>query len=226
MQLKYETQELVPEDLKESFVEFKDGDQSSWIHKDLAEAKKEAYRFKGDLTNAQKLAQEKADKLKAFEDAEADRQAEKERIELESKKKNGQHDEILEDFKSKSQAEIDAREARIKELEESIKNKEKSAVVNDLAGLGIDSTRTALKRLVEQDLQFGDNGSLVVMQDGKATSMTVDEYKAKLPELYPYLVGESHSKGGQANGGNGSGSPSGTKLKLSNTTQGYLANLK
>ncbi len=89
MQLQYDTQDAVPEDLRESFVEFKDGDKTLFMHKDLAETKKEAYRFKGDLTHAQKLAQEKSERLQALELAEKERQADLEAKELESKKKTG-----------------------------------------------------------------------------------------------------------------------------------------
>lgn len=200
MQLQYDTQDAVPEDLRESFVEFKDGDKTLFMHKDLAETKKEAYRFKGDLTHAQKLAQEKSERLQALELAEKQRQEDLEAQELESKKKNGQHEEILEHFKTQAQREKEELQAKLDELSGSIKQKEKTAVVNDLASMGTDSTRAALKRLIDQDLDFSEDGSLVVLENGKATSISLDEYKGKLKELYPYLISESHGKGGGRNG--------------------------
>lgn len=219
MQIEYATLEEIPEDSRESFEEFKDGDTTMFIHKQLAETKKEFYRTKGDLTHAQKAAQDKSDRLQALEDAEALRIKDREQAELESKKKNGQHEEILADWKAKSEATLSAKDAQIKELEDGIKNKEKSSVVSDIAALGTDSTRAALKRLVDQDLAFSEDGNLVVMQDGKATSTTIEEYKSKLVDLYPSLVRESHAKGGKANGNSGSGSPTSGKnrSKMSRT---------
>tara|TARA_B100000768_G_scaffold181102_1_gene202880 strand:+ start:1264 stop:1974 length:711 start_codon:yes stop_codon:yes gene_type:complete len=214
MQLQYDTQDAVPEDLRESFVEFKDGDKTLFMHKDLAETKKEAYRFKGDLTHAQKLAQEKSERLQALELAEKERQADLEAKELESKKKNGQHEEILEHFKTQAQRKEEELQAKLDELSGSIKQKEKTAVVNDLASMGTDSTRAALKRLIDQDLDFGEDGSLVVLENGKATSINLDEYKGKLKELYPYLISESHGKGGGRSGALGSGGSGGVPATL------------
>jgi hypothetical protein len=214
MQLQYDTQEAVPEDLRESFVEFKEGDKTLFMHKDLAETKKEVYRFKGDLTHAQRLAQEKSERLQALELEEQQRQADLEARELESKKKNGQHEEILEHFKTQAQKEKEALQAKLDELSGSIKQKEKAAVVNDFSSIGTDSTRGILKRLIEQDLDFSEDGSLVVLEEGKATSVTLDEYKVKLKDLYPHLVSESHAKGGGRKGSLGSGGTGGVPATL------------
>lgn len=213
MQLTYETQEAVPEDLRESFVEFKDGDQSSWIHKDLAETKKEFYRTKGDLTQTQRKQQEALERLQQLEDAERLRNEEAEKKELESKQKNGQFDEILNDFKTKAQQREEDLKNQLAELSGKIRNEKKAGVINDLAALGTDSTRTALKRLIAQDLDFGEDGNLIVIEDGKASSTTIEEYKTKLKDLYPSLVSESHGKGGQGKGGNGSFTPNSTNVK-------------
>ena len=225
MQLQYEDVNEVPEELKESFVEFKEGDKTVFMHKDLAETKKEFYRQKGDLTQAQRIAQEESERRKALEAAEAERQAEKERLELDAKKKNGQYEEILDHQKAQHEKEKADLKRENDELKNSMKAEKKNAVVNDLAALGTDSTRAALKRLIDQDLAFADSGELVVIENGKATSLTIAEYKAKLADLYPSLVSESHGKGGIGKGGTGSASTKNDVKKLSNQTQGYLANL-
>lgn len=219
MQLQYETQDQVPEDLRESFVEFNEGDKTLFMHKDLAETKKQLYRTKGDLTHTEKSAKEKAERLKALEDAEALRQQEREQADLENKKKNGQHEEILEDYKTKAEQREAELKAHLEELQGNIRNEKKSTVVSDIAALGTDSTRSTLKRLVDQDLAFGEDGNLVVMQDGKATSTTIEEYKSKLVDLYPSLVRESHAKGGKATGGTGSGSLQGKKRSTMSRTE-------
>lgn len=200
MQLQYDTQDAVPEDLRESFVEFKDGDKTLFMHKDLAETKKEAYRFKGDLTHAQKLAQEKSERLQALELAEKQRQEDLEAKELESKKKNGQHEEILEYERAKwakEKADILAEKEELKT--ERLKDK-KQVEVARLSALGTEKTKVSLDMHINNDIQFDENDNFVIYIDGKATSLTISEYKAKLPELYPHLIGESHAKGGKTKG--------------------------
>ena len=204
MNLQYETLDDVPEDLKESFVEFKEGDKTLFLHKDLADTKREFYRTKGDLTQAQRKQQEALERLQALEDAENKRQRELEEKDLESKQKNGQYEEILNDFKTKAQQREEELKRQLDELNSNVRNEKKSAVVSELSSLGTEHTRDALKRLIALDLDFGDDGSLIVMENGKASSTTIAEYKAKLKDLYPSLVGESHGKGGQGKGGNGS----------------------
>lgn len=206
MQLQYDTHDAVPEDLRESFTEFKDGENTVFIHKDLAEAKKEAFRFKGDLTQTQKKQQEALERLQQLEQAENTRKSELEAKELESKKKNGQHEEILEHFKTQAEKEKAELKSQLEELTNSVRNENKASVVNELASLGVTEHRATFKRLIDLDLTFGEDGGLVVIEDGKASSTTVEQYKAKLKELYPAFVGESHGKGGVSKGaGSGSG---------------------
>ena len=229
MQLQYDDLETVPEDLRENFVEFKEGDKTVFMHKELAETKKEFYRSKGDLTQAQKAAQEKAERLQALEDAEANRVADKEAAELESKKKNGQHEEILNDFKTKAEQREAELKTQLDELNGSIRNEKKNSVVSDLSALGTDSTRPALKRLIAQDLDFGEDDNLIVIEDGKASSTTVEEYKAKLKDLYPSLTSGSHGSGGLGKGGTGSVGALGSKnqaaedAKKKGDLNGYLS---
>lgn len=206
MQLQYYTQDAVPEDLRESFVEFKDGDNTVFMHKDLAETKKEFYRAKGDLTHAQKAAQDKAERLQALELAEQERQSLVEQQELESKKKNGQHEEILEHYKTQAQQREDALKAQLDELTNSVRNEKKAALVSKLSAVGTNETRPILERLIGIDIDFADDGGFIVLENGKASSLSVDEYKGKLKELYPQLIGESHGKGGTSNGALGSSS--------------------
>jgi len=204
MILQYEALDDVPEDLKESFIEFKEDGKTLFLHKDLAETKREFYRTKGDLTQAQRKQQEALERLQALEEAENKRQRELEEKDLESKQKNGQYEEILNDFKTKAQQREEELKRQLDELNSNVRNEKKSAVVSELSSLGTEHARNTLKRLIASDLDFGDDGSLIVMENGKASSTTIAEYKAKLKDLYPFLVGESHGKGGNGKGGNGS----------------------
>lgn len=206
MKLQYETLDDVPAELKESFVEFKEGDQTLFLHKDLAETKKEFYRTKGDLTQTQRQQQAALERLQQLEDAERLRNEELERAKLEKMETSGQHKEILEHQKAKFEQEKADLAAKLQALEDSVKSEKKAAIVSKLSSVGTSETRPILERLISLDLDFGEDGNLIVIENGKASSTSVDEYAAKLKFLYPQLVGESHGKGGQSKGaGSGCG---------------------
>lgn len=54
MQLQFDSKADIPVESAESFVEFQEGEKTVFMHKDLAESKKTAYRFQGQMTNLQK----------------------------------------------------------------------------------------------------------------------------------------------------------------------------
>lgn len=54
MKLQFENEADVPQESKDSFVEFKVDGNNVWMHKDLAEQKKEGFRTQGQLTNLKK----------------------------------------------------------------------------------------------------------------------------------------------------------------------------
>ncbi len=204
MQLQYDTQEdlnsEVPEDKRDLYVEFKDGDKTLFMHKELAETKKEAYRYKGDLTHVQRTAQEKTDRLQALELAEKERQELLEEKELASKKEKGQYDEILEHQKNSYEKKLADITAEKEQLINEARKGKKEALVTKLSSVGTNDTRDILKRLIESDLTFNEDGGFIVLENGKASSISVEEYASKLKDLYPALVGESHGKGGSSKG--------------------------
>lgn len=54
MQLQFENESEVPAESKDSFVQFEQDGKQVFMHKDLAESKKTAFRFQGQMTNLQK----------------------------------------------------------------------------------------------------------------------------------------------------------------------------
>lgn len=50
MQLQYENQAEIPVGSEESFIEFEQNGKNLWMHKDLAESKKTAFRFQGQVS--------------------------------------------------------------------------------------------------------------------------------------------------------------------------------
>lgn len=206
MQIKVDSLDSIDEGMRDHFVPFKEGDKEIFVHKDLADTMKDKFRIQGDLTNLSAKFDGMKERLTQFEEAERQRAAEKEQRELDDKKKNGKLDEVVADYERRLGETKQQYEDRINTLIADSRNKEKSSVVSDLSTLATKSGQTALKRLIAQDIDFTDDGEMIVLQDGKATSLSIEEYKAKLPELYPSLVAEVQSSGGQAKGGLGGGS--------------------
>jgi len=54
MQLQHDNQADIPSGDEADFVEFEQDSKTIWMHKDLAESKKTAFRFQGQMTNLQK----------------------------------------------------------------------------------------------------------------------------------------------------------------------------
>ena len=70
-ELQYDSQDQIPEEFKDLFVEWKDGDDTKFIHAQMAEIKKELFKTQGDYTQlknkqdtiAQKAKEEAAQEL-------------------------------------------------------------------------------------------------------------------------------------------------------------------
>lgn len=205
MQLRFEDKSAIPEDSADNFVEFKEGDKTVFLHKDLAEAKKEAFRFKGDLTRAQEEQESMAERLERLEQERQERERQDEARKHEELKKSGKTKEIEEAWKSK----LEQTENQWKEKYESLQGEylgsKKQALISDLAQAGTDDTRKDLSRLIAQDIKLNEKGEFVVLDEsGKQTADTIEEYKASIAKRYPALV-----RGSQSSGGNGKGASAG-----------------
>jgi chromosome segregation ATPase len=204
LELQYDSKDAIPEDFQDSFTEFKDGDKTVYVHKDLAEARKEQYRLKGDLSEAQKKAESANSRLTELERAEQERkerEQQRERDELEGK---GQYKEILEDEKRRHGETKKQYDERIAKLQKQLRDKELSSVISKVEAKAPEKSRKELARIAKLDFDFNEDGELVVLdENGKATSQSVDDYLASLPERYPTLVSAVQSNGGKGKGGRG-----------------------
>lgn len=206
MQLQYTDKSELPEGQSDSFVEFNEGDKVTFIHKDLAAAKKESYRAKGDLTDLQNKLQNVSSKLSEYESREKERLDNERNADEQAKIKGGRAEEIIEDLKRQLGETTKDYEERLNRVNADARAKDKKAVIKDLSAAATKSGKSALERLISQDLDFDDNGSLIVLDaDRKATGKTIEQYKAELANLYPSLVSGVQSQGGVANGATGGG---------------------
>jgi hypothetical protein len=208
MQIKYDSLDQIEDSLKDSFVKWKDGDKEIYVHKQYADDMKEHFRLKGDHTELKTKFEDNQVKLDALSLAESERKKREDQDSLNDKKKNGKFDEIITDWENKYQT----KEQELESMRKERLNDKKQITVERLASMGTDASRSKLARLIDQDLSFDDNGTLVVLNgEGKATSQTMKEYEGTLRDLYPELVKEVHSNGGKGNGGyNGGGGVSKT----------------
>lgn len=206
MKLKYESKDAIPEDSIDDFVEFKEGDAIVYLHADLAEERKARYRSQGDNTEMSKKLEDQAKTIQRLIDAEEARKAEKEQEEFDSKSKNGQHQEIIDDLKNKIELTNSEWESKYNELVSKTLEEKKQSIVQGLSSLAVQGAEKQLSRLISLDFSFNENGDIIVLDEsGKATSGTLEDYKRTLGERYPHLVAEV-----QPNGGMGKGSTGGT----------------
>lgn len=204
MKLRYESKDELPQDLADSFVEFKEGEAVVYLHKDLAEQKKELFRLKGDFTELNKKYGEQSEKVQKILQQEEERQRQREQEEEQNKLKGGQHQEIIDDLKKRLTDKDSEWQQKYNDLIADVRNKEKRAIVAELSTLATESTKKELTRLIALDLSFDENGSIIVLDEsGKATSATLDEYKATLKDRYPSLVAEVQPRGGMGQGNAG-----------------------
>ena len=208
IELQYEDKSAIPEDLADNYVEFKEGDKTLFMHKDLAETKKALYRTKGDYTKLSSDFETTKERLQRLEDERKERERQEAERKEKNLKDNGKHDELLDAYKKKAEETEEEWRNRYNELQNQFYGEKKNSVVSKFAAQGTKETQTALARLIGQDLSVNEKGEFVVLdENGKATAMSLEEYEKSIPERYPSLVRGPQSSGGHGNGGNaGSGS--------------------
>jgi DNA-binding transcriptional MerR regulator len=203
MKLKYQSKDEIPAELVDFYVEFDEDGKTIFVHKEMADTLRESYRTRGDLTQAQTKLSELGDTVKGLKQSLEDR-------ERDDKKDQGKYKEIAEDWEKRYNADTESLKAEIGELKNASRQSVKKAAIARMAAHGTEETRSVLARVVGLDLDFNEDGELIVLEDGKATSQSLDDYEKNLAERYPSLVAEVPSNGGGAKGAKG-GSPGSQK---------------
>lgn len=204
MAIRYEAEDQIPAEERDDFVTFKEGDKEVFVHKEYAEAKREQYRLQGDVTRLTETSDSMKSKLDKLTQAEEERQ----RLAEEERRKGLTESQRMQEQIENLQRQIGETqqqyEERVKEATERANAMAKNAVLADVAASAAKGNEAVLRRMAAADLEMKDDGSFIVLDsDGKATTQTVEEYKASLKDRYPTLVSAVQSKGGQAKGGAG-----------------------
>lgn len=184
MQLQYSNEADVPQDAKDSFVPFEQDGATVFMHKDLAEQKKETFRFKGAHNNLEKKVSgieasmlEKQNEAIALAEAKARDEYNAKVAEL---KEQGKHSEVnkleMEMQKAEHQKTLDAltaKDTELNELRSSITDAKKSELAMKIAQSYadqrfVDITADLIKsRIVEAD-------GMIAMTDANGAAVATD----------------------------------------------------
>lgn len=199
MKLKYKSKDEIPADVAEFFVEFEENGSTVYVHTEYADTLRDSFRTKGDLTQAQTKLSELGDTVKGLKQSLEDR-------ERDDKKDQGKYKEIADDWEKRYNADTEKLRKEVDDLKNESRQSVKKAAIARMSAHGTEETRSVLARVVGLDLDFNEDGELIVLEDGKATSLSLDEYEKTIADRYPSLVAEVPSNGGDAKGSKG-GSP-------------------
>lgn len=216
MAIKYTDKKDIPAEETADFVEFKEGDDTVYLHKDFAEAKREQFRLQGDLTKTQGEMSSMKEKLDGLTAAEQKRAEEAEAERQKGLTAAERQQEVIDNLTKKVNETEANYQARLKEATDREHANAKASVVADIAASATEANRGILKRMAAADIEVQEDGTMLVLdENGKATAQTVDEYKANLKTRYPSLVSAVQSKGGSAQGSKAGGQTDGSKYGAS-----------
>lgn len=218
MQLVHEDKANIPAESVESFVEFEQDGKTVFMHKDLAESKKTAYRTQGQLTKltgqfddvkgtlsefqgkqelAIQAAKEEAEKL-AFEKFRKDND-----VEGALALQNEKFSTTISELKNSLQAEKDGRVA----LQGSILSKEMDSLAIKVANkyASPDFVEAASELIKSKRMKSADGELAFTNASGEAVELDIDgivDSLSKDPLFKPFAKAPNNKPGFTTNGGN------------------------
>lgn len=236
LKLIYEPGEAVPDNLSSEFEEFEIREEGKepkkvQMHKSLADAKKSAYRFQGDVTRLSGELETKNTKLASYEERERQNQADKDEKRRKKQEQDGDYKQMYEDLKQRTDKEKEDQQKVINSLQSDITSGKKESILSKIAAMGTPETSSQLRRLASQDFKLNEEGVPVILNDkGEATSQSLDDYMKTLPTKYPNLVAAKKGSGGKGQGslkGGAGGEPkenaAAEEAKKNRNVQGFIA---
>jgi len=187
MQLQFESKDDVPVELAESVVEFEEDGKQIWMHKDLAESKKTAYRHQGQVTKLttdfdQFKSKISANEQAAVEKAKAERDAEYAE-KMAKLKDDGKHSEIhklemqqYQDKYSSLETNFEDLQVKYEGLQNSLVEKDKMSLANEIANSFVppEIAPAFSKLLVDDYIRNADGKSFFVNASGDAVNGEMD----------------------------------------------------
>lgn len=218
--LEVESLDIVPESFRGDYVEKKDGDKVTFIHRAFVAVKEKNQKIEGRLADYDNLKT----KLQAIEDERA-----KEAEERERRKLQGLHDakdyeallkiekEKVQDLERRSGETSKQFQERLKAREDKLEKMAVGLIEAELSELAHDDHKLAFKRLIRGQIKFDIDADKPIFldDDGGATSLDMEGFKAHIKgsTMFAGLIKAESSKGGLGqNGKSGGGASDLSKL--------------
>lgn len=208
MALEFATQSDIPAGLENDFVEFDKDGSKVWIPTDTADALKAQFRLQGDMSNMTKAQETLQTQMTELTSANSLKEQalidEKELLRKAGLSSDERIQEMFADFDKRMTAKEDESKAEIALLRNTANQKTVDATVAELATAATPSNQKILQMMIKNDLKVNDDGTFIINdENGKATSLTLGEYKDSLAERYPTLTTAVQSQGGEGKGNSG-----------------------
>lgn len=201
--LEVETLDEVPEKYRGDYVEKKEGEKVTYIHRAFVASKENTEKLKGRLADYDTV---KA-KLQAIEDERAKEAQEREARKLKGLKDANDYEALLkieqeksQDLERRSGETVKQYNERIEALKKRIEEKETKLAIKELSELAHDDHKAAFERLVKSQVKFDPETDKYTFfdDDGGATSLDLEGFKAHIKgsKVYAGLIKAESSKGG------------------------------
>ena len=208
MALEFTDKADIPESMQNDFVEFEKDGKTVFIPEDTASALKAQFRLQGDLTSMSESQEKLQSQMNELSEANAKAEKaitdEKEAIRKQGLSADEQMKEMLDDMKKRMDEQKQSFDNEVQKLTQEANQKTLDATVAEFATVATPSNQKILQMMIKNDIQINPDGSTIIKdENGKATSLTLGEYKDSLPERYPTLTTAVQSEGGAGKGNNG-----------------------
>ncbi len=210
--LEVESLDVIPESSRGDYVEKKDGDKVTFIHRAFVAVKEKNQKLESRLTEYDTLKT----KLQSIEDERA-----KESREREERKLKGLHDakdyeallvieqQKLQDMERRTGETKKQYEDRVEALKSRISDKAIKSTISELSELAHDDHKAAFARLVKSQVTYDAETDKYTFldDDGGATSLDLEGFKSHIKgsTVYAGLVKAESSKGGLGENSRNSG---------------------
>lgn len=201
--LEVESLEIVPEQFRGDYVEKKDGEKVTFIHRAFVAVKENNEKLKGRITEFDSV---KA-KLQAIEDERAKEAQEREARKLKGLKDANDYEALLkieqeksQDLERRSGETVKQYQDRLKAANDKLAKKAIDSAIGELSKLAHEDHEGAFVRLIKSQVIFDAETDKYTFldDDGGATSLDLEGFKAhiKSSKVYAGLIKGESSKGG------------------------------
>lgn len=201
--LEVEKLDIIPEQFRGDYVEKKDGEKVTFIHRAFVASKENTEKLKGRLADYDTL---KA-KLQAIEDERAKEAREREERKLKGLRDANDYEALLkleqektQDLERRSGETVKQYQDRLKAANDKLAKKAVDSAIGELATLAHDDHKAAFTRLVKSQVTYDAESDKYTFldDDGGATSLDLQGFKAHIAssKVYAGLIKAETSKGG------------------------------